>query len=285
MSSAVTWWWLIFAVGALLTVMGFFFAPGLSLFLIVLGFFYVIVSIRVVYEYQRGIVFTLGRYDGLLSPGFNIVVPIFQSARIVDLRLEVDDVAEQSPITKDNVSITVDAVIYYRIMREQAQDSVIKVEDYRYAINQLAQTTMRNVVGETTLDELLSKREAISDKIRSIVDNVSTPWGIKVVSVELKRVELPESMKRIMANQAEAERVRRAVIIRSEGEAMASKVVAQAAEVITSVEGGLNMRTLQSLAQIASDQSNQVHFYVPLDVIRPYEGYDVSDKTKGGKKS
>jgi regulator of protease activity HflC (stomatin/prohibitin superfamily) len=281
MSSTVTFWWILVLFGVFVTFGGFILNSGLGVFLLILLLIYLLASVRVVYEYQRGIVFSLGRYEGLLQPGLNIVVPVLQTARIVDLRLEVDDVAEQSPITKDNVSITVDAVIYYRIMKETPQDSVIKVEDYRYAINQLAQTTMRNVVGETTLDELLSKREAISDKIRSIVDKVSTPWGIKVVSVELKRVELPESMKRIMANQAEAERVRRAVIIRSEGEALASKVVAQAAEVITSTEGGLNMRTLQSLAQIASDQSNQVHFYVPLDVIQPYEGYR---KKEGGSK-
>ncbi len=274
-------WWLLTIGGLALVFLAFLVALPLGLVLGFFWFIFVLISIKTIYEFQRGIVFTLGRYAGLLGPGLNVILPVIQTVRIVDLRLEVDDVSEQSPITRDNVSITVDAVIYYRISREQAQDSVIKVEDYRYAINQLAQTTMRNVIGEITLDELLSKRETVGDKIRQIVDRVSDPWGIKVVSVELKRVELPESMKRIMANQAEAERVRRAVVIKSDGEAQAAKVVAKAAGVITEVEGGLNMRTLQSLGAMASDPSNEVHFYVPLDVIRPYEGYA---EKKGGKK-
>lgn len=270
-------WFLLVLLGAGITLAGFALSVVLGFLALFVLFLFVLASIRIVYEYQRGIVFTLGRYEGLLQPGINVVVPVVQTVRIADLRLEVDDVAEQSPITKDNVSITVDAVIYYRILRDRAQDSFIKVEDYKYAINQLAQTTMRNVVGEATLDELLSKRESISNRIREIVDRVSTPWGIEVVSVELKRVELPESMKRIMANQAEAERVRRAVIIRSDGEAQAAKVIAKAAEIITAVDGGLNLRTLQALGQIASDQTNEVHFFVPLDVVKPYEGYAKKD--------
>jgi len=248
-------------------------SPGLFVFLLFMAIFLAIISIRIIYQYERGVVFTLGKYTGLLNPGFNLIIPFIQRANIVDLRLNVSDVPAQSPITKDNVSINVDAVIYYRVMKDQPQNSIIKVEDYRYAISQLAQTTMRNVVGEMLLDEILSNRDEASKKIQIIVDKASDPWGIKVEAVELKHVELPESMKTVMAKGAEAERIKRAVIIKSLGEAQAAKVVSQAAEIISSVEGGLNLRTLQGLGSIASDTSNEVLFFVPVDVLRPLEGY------------
>ncbi len=231
-------------------------------------------SIRIVYEYEKGVIFKLGKYKRNLNPGLNFVIPIIERAVIVDLRLIVSDVPQQSPITKDNVSLSVDAVIYYKIMKDHVEKSIIQVEDFSYAISQLAQTAMRNVVGEMTLDEVLSNRDEASKKIREIVDKASDPWGIKVDAVELKHLELPESMKTIMAKGAEAERIKRAAIIKASGEKEASKVVAKAAETISSIEGGLNLRTLQELDNMASDPSNEIVFFVPLDMTKSMDGYN-----------
>ena len=258
-----------------------FLVTAVSLFVnfwlfLVLGFITLLaflLSVRVIFEYERGVLFSFGRYSGMRGPGLNVILPIVQRLAIVDLRLNVSDVPEQTPITKDNVSLRVDAVIYYRIRADEAQNSIIKVEDYRYAISQLAQTTMRNVIGEMTLDAVLSNRDEASKKIQTIVDKASDPWGIKVEAVELKHVELPDSMKTVMAKAPEAERIKRAAVIKASGEALAAEVISQAAEIISSVEGGLNLRTLQELGSIASDTSNEVIFFVPLDVIKPLEGY------------
>jgi regulator of protease activity HflC (stomatin/prohibitin superfamily) len=231
-------------------------------------------SLKIIFEYERGIVFTLGRYiksTGTRKPGLRFVIPIIQRMVRIDMRLRVVDVPEQDTITKDNVSVRVNAVIYYRV--SNAENSVIKVENANYAISQLAQTTMRNVVGEITLDQLLSQRENVSNRIKEIVDKSSEPWGINIESVELKHVELPGDMKSVMAKAAEAERVKRATIIRSEGESMASMTVAKAASIIGKQQGALQLRTLQSLNDIASDPSNTVSFFVPFDVMKPYEGY------------
>ncbi|MBN1941416.1 MAG: slipin family protein [Candidatus Diapherotrites archaeon] len=273
-------WGLLLAILGLAVLASAFFNIGLFVILLIIWFFLAILSIRIVFEFQRGVLFTFGKYSGMRNPGFNVIIPLVQSLRIVDLRINVSDVPEQTPITKDNVSLTVDAVIYFRIRKNEAQNSIIKVEDYSYAINQLAQTTMRNIIGEMMLDEVLSNRDEASKKIQYIVDKASDPWGIKVEAVELKHVELPESMKTIMAKAAEAERIKRAAIIKASGEAMAAEVVSKAAEIISSVEGGLNLRTLQELDNIASDTSNEVMFFVPLDTIRPIEGYAKHKKPK-----
>jgi regulator of protease activity HflC (stomatin/prohibitin superfamily) len=227
-------------------------------------------SIRIVYEYEKAIVFRLGKYSRTLNPGFNFLIPIIERTEYVDIRTRVIDVPSQDTITKDNISIRVDAVLYFKVT--SAESSVIEVRDFISATSQLAQTTMRNMIGEATLDELLSNREEISEKIRIIVDKATDPWGVKVESVELKHVELPEQMKRIMAKAAEAERVKRATIIRSQGEAEASKIVSEAAAILGKQEGALNLRTLQSLNDIASDPSNKVTFFVPLDILKNYKG-------------
>jgi len=246
--------------------------------LIAVAFLILLSSLRVIYDFERGVVFTLGRYNakrGTIGPGLRLVIPIIQRMVRVDMRLRVVDVPEQDTITRDNVTVRVNAVLYYRVTN--AEYSVIQIEDFEYAISQLAQTTMRNVVGEVTLDELLGRRDQVSDKIRLIVDKASDPWGIKVESVELKHVELPKEMKRVMAKAAEAERIKRATIIRSQGESMASMKVAQAATLIGKQEGALQLRTLQSLGDLASDPSNTVNFILPFDVLKPYQGY------KGGR--
>ncbi|MEM4598679.1 MAG: slipin family protein [Candidatus Diapherotrites archaeon] len=277
------WGWVLILY-AFLTFLSLFLAPYLFFFM---GFVLLILlgmSIRIVYEYQRGVLFTLGKYSGLLHPGLNVIWPVIQWATVVDLRVEVIDVPEQTPITKDNVSISVDAVLYYRIRKEQADKAILEVENYRYAVSQLAQTTMRDVIGEMTLDEVLSNRDDVSKKIQTIVDKATDPWGIEVISVELKHIELPESMKTIMAKAAEAERLRRAAIIKASGEAAASEIIAKAAQTLNEVEGGLNLRTLQELGSISSDPSNEVIFFLPLDSLRAIEGYP-EHKTKDKKVS
>lgn len=226
--------------------------------------------LRQVNQYERGVMFTMGRYSGTKNPGWRLVIPIFQSMRKIDMRLKAVDVPNQEAITKDNVSCQINAVIYYKVI--DASKALIQVENFYYAVSQLAQTTMRNVVGSVTLDELLSQRDSVSDKIEEIVDKASENWGINAESVDLKDIMLPESMKRTMAKQAEAEREKRAVIINSEGEVLAAENIAKAAERLAQAPGALHLRTLNSINDISSDQSNTVVFAVPLEVLRAFEG-------------
>lgn len=233
--------------------------------------------IRQVTQYQRGIKFTLGKYSGTLNPGWRLIVPIFQTMRKVDMRIKAVDVPYQESMTKDNIPVKINAVIYYRVV--SAERAILEVENFFYAVSQLAQTTMRNVVGEVELDQLLSQRETISNKIKSIVDKASDPWGIKVDSVDLKDVILPEDMKRTIAKQAEAERERRAVIIKAEGEVSAAANMAKAASILSSETGALHLRTLQSVNDLSSDQSNTVIFALPLEILRAFEGMNKLAKT------
>ncbi len=230
----------------------------------------IIVSIRQINQYQRGVMLSLGKFSGIKEPGWRLVFPIFQSMQRIDMRTTVVDVPPQDTITKDNVTVTVNAVIYYRIF--DAAKAVLEVQSFHYAVSQLSQTTMRNVVGSVTLDELLSSRDRISDHIQEIVDKASDPWGVKVESVELKDIQLPQNMQRTIAKQAEAEREKRAVIITSEGEVLASENLAKAARTLAETPGALHLRTLQSINDISSDQSNTVVFAVPLEVLRALEG-------------
>lgn len=238
--------------------------------------FVLLVSLKQVNQYERGLRFTMGRFTSLLQPGWRIVIPVFQSYRKVDMRVKAVDVPDQKAITRDNVSVTVNAVIYYRV--DSAEKAILEVEDFYYAISQYAQTTMRNIVGEVTLDELLANRDKLADRIREIVDHETNAWGLKVNNVELKDVSLPADMERTIAKQAEAEREKRAVIINSEGELAASQNMAEAARVLASVEGALHLRTLQSINDISSDQSNTVIFAVPLEVLKAFEGFSKSAK-------
>jgi regulator of protease activity HflC (stomatin/prohibitin superfamily) len=235
----------------------------------------VLVSIRQINQYERGVRFTIGKFTNIMEPGWRLVVPIFQSYQKVDMRVRAVDVPDQEAITKDNISVRVNAVIYYKVT--EADKAIIEVENFYYAVSQLAQTTMRNIVGEVDLDELLSNRDAIAGKIRDIVDQATDVWGVKVNSVELKDVTLPEEMKRVIGKQAEAERERRAVIIKAEGEVIAAENIAKAAGVLSAKEGSMHLRTLHSINDISSDQSNTVIFAVPLEVLRAFESI-------GGKK-
>ncbi len=233
-------------------------------------FVVILVSIKQVNQYQRGVMFTLGKYTGTKSPGWRLVIPIFQAMRKVDMRVKAVDVPDQEAITKDNISVKVNAVIYYKV--RDAAKAVIEVENFRYATSQLAQTTMRNAVGEVDLDELLSNRDEVSNRIREIVDKATDPWGISVDSVDLKDVVLPEDMKRTIGKQAEAEREKRAVIIKAEGEVLSAENMAKAADVLAGSKGALHLRTLQSINDLSSDQSNTVILALPLEVLRAFEG-------------
>ncbi len=237
--------------------------------LIITVSFVLLASIKQINEYERGVKFQLGKYIGIMNPGWKIVIPIIQTYQKVDIRVKAVDVPDQDAITKDNVSVNVNAVLYYKIANSEA--AILKVEYFDYAVSQLAQTTMRDVVGEVTLDELLSNRDQISDRIQEIVDKASDPWGIKIESVDLKHIELPENMKRTIAKQAEAEREKRAVIIKAEGEVVSADNMAKAAGILTSSPGALHLRTLQSLNDLSSDQSNTVIFAVPLEILRAFE--------------
>ncbi len=241
--------------------------PTILIVLVVL----LIMSVRQINQYERGVKFMFGKFHKLMNPGWRLVFPVIQSYQKIDLRTKAVDVPDQNAITKDNVPVNVNAVIYYKV--EAADKAILDIEDYQYAIMQYAQTTMRNVVGEVTLDELLASRDRVANRIEELVEVVTTAWGINVSSVELKDVKLPENMERTIAKQAEAEREKRAVIITSEGELAASQNMAEAAKVLSAVPGALHLRTLQSINDISSDQSNTVVFTVPLETIQAFTGF------------
>lgn len=233
--------------------------------------FIILISIKQVNQYQKGVKFLLGKYTGLMEPGWRLVIPIIQFYKKIDLRVRAVDVPNQEAITEDNISVSVNAVIYYKV--QDADKAVLEVEDFSYAISQLAQTTMRNAVGQVNLDDLLSQRDKVSESIRSIIDKATDPWGIKVDNVELKDITLPEEMKRVIGKQAEAEREKRAIIIKAEGEVIAANNMAKAARTLSEAKGALHLRTLQSINDISSDQSNTIVFAVPLEILRAFERF------------
>ncbi len=244
--------------------------------------FIFLISIKQINQYQKGVKFKLGKYIGLMEPGWRLVWPIVESYRKVDLRVKAVDVPNQEAITKDNISVSVNAVIYYKV--QGADKVILEVEDFYYAISQLAQTTMRNAVGQVDLDGLLSQRDKVSEHIRNIIDIAADPWGIKVVNVELKDITLPEEMKRVIGKQAEAEREKRALIIKAEGEVIAASNMAKAAQTLSGSKGALHLRTLQSINDVSSDQSNTIIFTVPLEILRAFEkfGKDAPEENKKG---
>jgi len=244
--------------------MGIYIFLGIILFII-------IISIRQINQYEKGVKFMLGKYKGLMQPGWRLVWPIVQSYQKVDLRVKAVDVPNQEAITRDNISVGVNAVIYYKV--REAEKAVLEVEDFFWAISQLAQTTMRNAVGQTDLDTLLSQRDQVSESIRLIIDKATDPWGLQVDNVELKDIVLPEEMKRVIGKQAEAEREKRAIIIKAEGEVIAATNMSKAAETLTKSRGALHLRTLQSINDISSDQSNTIVFALPLEILRAFESF------------
>ena len=222
-------------------------------------------AVKVVQEYERGVIFRLGRLQGAKGPGLFFIIPIIDRMVKVDLRVVTLDVPTQEAITRDNVTVSVNAVAYYRVI--EPNDAIVNVEDYQRATWQIAQTSLRSVLGQSDLDELLIHRDQINQKLAQIVDEATEPWGIKVSVVEVKDVELPPTMKRAMARQAEAEREKRAKIIHAEGEYQASQQLAQAAEVISSQPASIQLRYLQTLQSISEEKNSTILFPIPIDLL------------------
>ncbi|MBU1199775.1 MAG: slipin family protein [Nanoarchaeota archaeon] len=237
-------------------------------------------SLKVVKEYERGVRFLLGKFSGVMKPGLRMILPVIHSWQRVDIRVKAVDVPDQECITKDNITVGINAVIYYKV--SEAKKAVIEVEQFQWAVSQIAQTTMRNIVGEVELDQLLSERDEISKKIQLIVDKATDPWGIKVDNVDLKDITLPQEMKRVIGKQAEAEREKRAVIIKAQGEVMAASNMAKAANTLSAAPGALHLRTLQTINDLSSDQSNTIIFALPVEVLRAFEAVGMKLNKKKG---
>ncbi len=244
---------------------------ALGAFIFVLIVFAVIIianAIRVLREYERGVVFRLGRLIGVKGPGIIFLIPLVDKMVKVSLRTVVMDVPPQDIITRDNVSIKVNAVVYFRVV--QPDKAVVEVENYLFATSQLSQTTLRSILGQSALDELLAERDKINSSLQQIIDTHTEPWGIKVSNVEVKQIDLPVEMQRAMARQAEAERERRAKVIHAEGEFQASQKLADAAEVIQKHPTALQLRFLQTLTEVASEKNSTTIFPIPIDLIAPF---------------
>jgi regulator of protease activity HflC (stomatin/prohibitin superfamily) len=230
---------------------------------IVLGI-YILIGLRMLYQYERGVVFTLGRYSRVLGPGLRWIWPILQTMRKVDMRIKTADVPRQEVITKDNISLLINTVVYFRVVKPE--DVIIKIEDYVFAVRQYTQAALRDVIGNSEMDFVLTEREQIAESIKGIVDSETSGWGVDVEAIKIQEVELPAEMKRAMAKQAEAERERRAMIINSEGELTASEKLAQAAENLSKTPGALHLRTLQTIRDIASDPSEKLVLFLPSNL-------------------
>ena len=231
---------------------------------IVLLVFLVLASIKVVYQYQRGVVFTLGRFSGIRQPGITIVVPILQSMRRVDMRIKTADIPRQEVMTKDNIPMLVNAVVYFKVINPA--DVIIKIEDHVFAVRQYTQAALRDIIGNNEMDFVLTERLRIAESIKEIVDAETSGWGVDVEAIKVQEVELPAEMKRAMAKQAEAERERRAMIIASQGELTASDNLRQAAENLAKSPGALHLRTLQTIRDIAADPSEKIVLFMPSEL-------------------
>lgn len=237
-------------------------------FLIVAGIMFLASALKVLNEYERGVIFRLGRLIGAKGPGLIILIPLIDKMQRVSLRLVALDVPPQDVITRDNVSVKVNAVIYFRVM--DPNQAVVQVENYLYATSQLAQTTLRSVCGQAEMDELLAEREKINAQLQEILDKHTDPWGIKVANVEVKHIDLPDEMKRAMAKQAEAERERRAKVIHAEGEYQAAAKLVEAADVMAANPVTLQLRYLQTLREVASENNSTTLFPIPIDLLKPF---------------
>jgi regulator of protease activity HflC (stomatin/prohibitin superfamily) len=243
---------------------------------ILLAFF--LAGVRVLQEYERGVIFRLGRFAGVKPAGFRWIVPMVDRMVKISLREIVMDVPAQEVITRDNVSLKVNAVLYFRVLHPEK--AVIQVENYLYGTSQLSQTTLRSVCGQAELDELLAERESINQRLQEIIDQQTEPWGVKVRAVEVKQIDLPPEMQRAMAKQAEAEREKRSKVIHAEGEAQAATRLAEAARVLATQESALQLRYLQTLAEIATENNSTTIFPVPIDILRPF--YEMAAKKRAG---
>jgi len=250
------------------------------LVLVIAGVFLLMSAVKILMEYERGVIFRLGRYSRTGGPGLTIIIPLIEQLRRVDLRLVTMDVPPQDVITRDNVSVKVNAVLYFRVIKPE--DAIINVQDFLYATSQLAQTTLRSVLGQAQLDELLSARDKINEELQTILDRQTDPWGIKVANVEVKHVDLPQEMQRVMARQAEAERERRAKVINAEGEFQAATRLAEAAAIISVHPQALQLRFLQTLTEVAAENNSTILFPLPIDLITPFLRPNQPAVTNGG---
>lgn len=249
--------------------------------IVALVLFFLIVlfaSIRIVNEYERGVVFRLGRYVGVRGPGLILLIPFIERMIKVELRVVTMDVSQQECITVDTVTVKVDAVVYFRVMKPES--AILNVEQYIRATSLLCQTTLRNVVGQSDLEDLLAHRDKVNEKLQKLIDEGTEPWGIKVSMVEVRDVQLPETMQRAMAAQAEAERERRAKIVHAEGESQAAEKLAEAARVIQSQPSALQLRYLQTLVNISSDKTNTIVFPLPMELVKPFLAAIEAEKKK-----
>ncbi len=221
-------------------------------------------GIRLLYEYERGVIFTLGKYTGTREPGLTIVIPVFQSMRKVDMRIKTAEIPRQEVMTRDNIPMLVNAVVYFKVIKPE--EAIIKIEDYAFAIRQYTQAALRDVIGNSEMDFVLTERESIAEDIKEIVDAETNGWGIDVESIKIQEVELPAEMKRAMAQQAEAERERRAVVINSMGELEASRNLQKAAEALAESPGAMHLRTLQTIRAIAADPSEKIVLFIPSNI-------------------
>ena len=242
---------------------------------------------RIIREWEIGLLFRFGKYTKKLNPGINFIIPWIDNVIIVDTRVQTVDIPKQETITKDNISIMVNGVIYFKV--ENVEKAIMKIQQYRYAVSQYSQTALRDVVGEAELDYLLTNREDIADRIQAIVDKETAPWGIDITSIKIQDIELPQNMKRVMARQAEAEREKRATIIKSEGEVIAAKNLASAANILSSHPASIHLRTLQTISDISSDPSTKYVFTIPLEILEAFKAFsDGNNNTVGifkGKKA
>jgi len=236
-------------------------------------------AVRILMEYERGVVFRLGRFTTVKGPGLRFIIPVVDRLIKISLRTVAMDVPPQDIITKDNVSVKVNAVLYFRVV--YAEKALIEVQDYLYATSQLAQTTLRSVLGQSELDELLAHRDKINRELQQILDRQTDAWGVKVSNVEVKHIDLPDEMRRAMARQAEAERERRSKVIHAEGEFQASEKLAQAAKIIASQQSALQLRYLQTLTEVAAEKNSTILFPLPLDLVKPFLKMHESNERKG----
>ncbi len=232
---------------------------GIGLVILILS------GLKIVDQYERGVVLTLGQYSGMRNPGLTVIIPFIQRMIKVDIRITTTDIPQQEVITKDNVPVGINAVVYFQV--ESAENAILNIQNYTLAISQYAQAALRDVTGGIELDALLSEREKIAEEIQKIVSEATKSWGIHVTDIKIQDIELPADMKRVMAKQAESERERRAIIIRSQGEFQASERLAEAAKILSSVPGGISMRTLQTIEKINPDPSKTVIFALPVEVM------------------
>lgn len=236
--------------------------PAVIIFLIILS------GVRIVNEYEQGVILRLGRFAGVRTGGLNFIIPFVDRMTVIDMRVTAEQVPPQDVITRDNVSVKVNAVIYFRVM--QADRAFLQVTDFLFATSQFAQTTLRSVLGQVELDDLLSQRDKINRQLQEIMDRHTEPWGVKVTAVEVKQVDLPDEMRRAMARQAEAEREKRGKIIAAAGELQASEKLGQAADVISRSPGALQLRYLQTLVEIAAEKNSTILFPLPIDLVKPF---------------